>query len=82
MRRGQVIGFLGATGHVTAPHLHFHVADASSTLDAEGVPYGFRGFERVGGYKSISEVGRGRWISDVGKQAGLPQPNAVVRFQD
>ena len=83
VRRGQVLGFLGATGHVTGPHLHFHIADANSPLDAEGVPYGFRRFVLLGRYENIFKfVEGGPWRPGAGVASGLPEPNAVVRFPD
>jgi murein DD-endopeptidase MepM/ murein hydrolase activator NlpD len=41
VRRGQPIASLGFTGDSTEPHLHFHVADNSSPLLGEGVPFEF-----------------------------------------
>jgi len=39
VRRGQVLGLVGNTGHADLPHLHFHVMDRPSPLHANGVPY-------------------------------------------
>jgi murein DD-endopeptidase len=44
VRRGDVLGLLGNSGNSTAPHLHFHVTDRPSFLEANGIPYHF---ERV-----------------------------------
>src|SRR5690606_30765550 len=39
VRRGQVLGLVGNSGNSVAPHLHFHVMDGPSPLDANGLPY-------------------------------------------
>jgi murein DD-endopeptidase MepM/ murein hydrolase activator NlpD len=38
---GQVLGKLGNSGGSSAPHLHFQVMDALSTLNAHGLPFVF-----------------------------------------
>lgn len=45
---GQVLGLLGNTGNSSAPHLHFHVMDGPSPLDANGLPYVFTRFTSRG----------------------------------
>lgn len=48
VKRGQPLGRLGNSGNSDAPHVHFHVADASSPLGAEGLPYALERYERMG----------------------------------
>jgi murein DD-endopeptidase MepM/ murein hydrolase activator NlpD len=50
VRRGQVIGQVGFTGHAGRPQLHFHVGDASASNGAEGLPFVFDAFILLGGY--------------------------------
>ncbi len=38
MRRGDVIGRVGNTGHSTEPHLHFQLMDGPDLLTANGLP--------------------------------------------
>jgi biotin carboxyl carrier protein len=86
VRRGQVLASLGNTGNSDAPHLHFHIADANSSLGAEGLPFVFDSFDVEGVVASLDAL--------VYSQAWKPQPdnkperhrleipveNAVVRF--
>ena len=39
VKTGQVLALLGNSGNCDAPHLHFHLMDANSTLGGEGTPY-------------------------------------------
>lgn len=84
VRRGQPIGRLGLTGQGSAPHLHFHLADANSPLAAEGLPFVMNDVEMLGAYSSIEAFARGgAWDPMSGPvRAGplRPGPNTVVRF--
>jgi hypothetical protein len=42
--RGEVLGLVGNSGNTSAPHLHLHVMDGPSALDANGLPYVFESF--------------------------------------
>ena len=48
VHRGDVIALLGNTGNTDAPHLHFHVMDGPSPIDANGLPYAFNRFTGAG----------------------------------
>lgn len=48
VKTGEVLGLLGNTGNSTAPHLHFHVMDGTSPLDANSLPYVFTRFTGLG----------------------------------
>ena len=77
VRKGQVIGLLGNSGNSDAPHLHFHLATAPSTLGAEGLPFAFNSYTVLGieafDPKSKS-VGNKRSLE-------LPLENELIRFQ-
>ena len=84
---GQVIGLLGNTGNTDAPHLHFHVMDGPSPLDANGLPFVFTHFSSRGilssGLDDIIEKGKPAKIDPrlTGEHRNqLPLNNEVVDF--
>ena len=55
VRRGQVLGLVGNSGHSSAPHLHFHLMSSPATLGSNGLPYVIEEFELVGRGRSTEE---------------------------
>lgn len=81
VRRGQVLGLLGNSGHSHGPHLHFHVVDANSPFGAEGVPYVFESFEVQGVLPSLGDAWKPTPNAKIDKRRmEIPTDNAVVRF--
>jgi murein DD-endopeptidase MepM/ murein hydrolase activator NlpD len=84
VRRGEVIGSLGATGHVTQPHLHFHLADANAPLAAESLSYVLR-YTPLGAYDTIEAFRAAEsWNPHTGSIAtpSFPSPMMVVEFPE
>lgn len=83
VRRGQVIARVGSSGHVTQPHLHFHVSDGPRPLDSEGLPYRFGAGRVVGRYATIEAFdAREAWQPAPAQPVdGLPTANSVIVFQ-
>lgn len=83
VRRGQRLGKLGLTGSSSAPHLHFHVANANAPLAAEGMPYHFTSYRLLGAYRTIEEYGEKPWQALPAPRViskSMPAPNVVVSF--
>lgn len=84
VRRGQRLGALGMTGQAVAPHLHFHIADAAVPLAAEGRPYRLTGYTVLGGYRSISDLGKKPWVvlpTALRADGTFPAANTVISFR-
>ena len=39
VKRGQIMGLIGASGDAREPHLHFEIANSSRPFEGEGLPY-------------------------------------------
>jgi len=48
VKKGQKIGLLGNSGNTTAPHLHFQIMDAPSSLDVTSLPFVFEHMQLQG----------------------------------
>jgi quinol monooxygenase YgiN len=89
VKAGQAIGRVGRSGvNSSGPHLHLHMADAPSTLHAQGRPYAFTGFRPLGSYGSMDEAqGGNAWVARPAAAAArmqreLPSPNTVLMFDE
>jgi murein DD-endopeptidase MepM/ murein hydrolase activator NlpD len=68
VRRGQLLGLVGASGDAREPHLHFEVTTSAGVMTGEGVPF------VIDSYR-VMEGGM------VGPQTpALPLNNGVVDF--
>jgi hypothetical protein len=81
---GDVIGSLGFSGESTGPHLHFHVANGNSPLDAEGLPFEIRRFRVLGSYPDVAKLGT-PWVplstgQTADRLAEWPDANDVLIF--
>lgn len=55
VQTGQVLGHVGNSGNTSEPHLHFHLMDGPSALEANGLPYVLHSFEILGRVRSTAE---------------------------
>ena len=82
---GQVLGSVGASGSVFGgAHLHFHLADANSPIAAEGLPFIFRSYQRLGSFPSFEALD-GPWSGASGEKpttrsGDMPARLTVIRF--
>lgn len=81
VRRGQVLGLVGNSGNSTEPHLHFHIADASTPLGSEGIPYVHESFEVLGRCTGTLS-GCTRSASPERRQREMPLGNMIIRFPE
>jgi hypothetical protein len=80
VRRGQVLGLVGNSGNSTEPHLHFHIADGTTPLQSEGLPYVHDAFQLVGRCRSFGS-GCERSASQA-RSRELPMGNMLIRFPE
>lgn len=66
--KGDVLGLVGNSGNTSAPHLHLHVMDGPSALDANGLPYVFESFLLT----AINNEGTEAF--DLAEATGVPVP--------
>jgi murein DD-endopeptidase len=84
VRRGQTLGLIGNSGNTTAPHLHLHVSDRPDWVDAEGVPYQFDAYRRLGTL-SVSQDEKSMTFTSQGAgdfRGKLPVGDALVEFPE
>lgn len=80
VRKGQVIGLVGNSGNSTEPHLHFHLADGTSPLGSEGIPYVHETFQLLGRCARMFSACE-RKPPEV-RRREMPMGNMVVAFPD
>jgi hypothetical protein len=86
VRRGQALGRLGNSGNSDAPHLHFHLCDASSPLACEGLPYTFEHMDVLGAFElgddlaTLAPWRRAPGATPSARSRELPLENQVVQF--
>jgi murein DD-endopeptidase len=84
VKKGQAMASLGFSGESTGPHLHFHIADSDSPLNAEGLPFEIQSFRQVGKYDDVSRLGN-PWVppepgGTTTRHDEWPGANVVVLF--
>jgi murein DD-endopeptidase MepM/ murein hydrolase activator NlpD len=86
VRRGQILGLVGNSGNSDSPHLHFHIAETNSPLDAEGLPFVFDSYEVLGTVDKLVTLTRNTgWNPQSGTvpekhEKEMPLENTIIRF--
>jgi len=78
LKRGQPLGLVGNTGSSDAPHLHFHVCSANSTLACEGVPYALKSFMEE--HRDFNAPGGQKPQPDTRHSLEIPLNETLVTF--
>lgn len=79
VKRGQVLALLGNSGSSDAPHLHFQLCNADSTLACEGVPYAFSSFTEE--HRSFNSPNEAKPKQDVEHSQQIPTDETLVGFR-
>jgi hypothetical protein len=89
VKKDQVLGLLGNTGNTDAPHLHFHLMDGTSPLNANGLPFVLDRFSSEGvlGSDQLDPLFDGKAVTIDEQRTGehlrqLPLNNEVTDFGD
>lgn len=85
VRRGQVIGQLGQSGNANAPHLHFHLSNAATFEQSEGLPFVLDDFSLLGSESVADMLDRTskvdlRFRSPPRHRAEMPLDGEVIGF--
>lgn len=66
VRRGDILGLCGNSGHSTEPHLHFHVQNAPNFYRSIGLPVTFVNYEvENGGLLECGHIEKGQRVNSV-----------------
>lgn len=69
VQKGDILGYMGATGNVTGPHLHFEVRINGNTVNPYDYVFKGKQFEVAGDYTGVItyQAYTNRWLSEVYK---------------
>lgn len=69
VQKGDILGYMGATGNVTGPHVHFEVRINGSTVNPYDYVFNGKQFEVTGDYTGVItyQAYTNRWLPEVYK---------------